>query len=214
MNNNKKINTLSSNILCKYRKTRRTCCHLWAAYPGSLFQQLFFIHIACPVGTSLSLLFEKSLWISRCPHVSALQEAPAAGVKNTLKMIETFLLWNWDRGKTKPLHGACNNRERFNSTSPRAAKRAWQWKSTNWGRTRKKWKTGKAWLLAAQKRNYFIWWAEIQGKLRLLWALWTKHSSFAEAPGPSDASAWVSWGSQRHKILQENALENKCLQSR
>lgn len=33
--------------------------------------------------------------------------------------------------------------ECFNSTSPWAAKRAWQWKSTNWGRTRKKWKLGK-----------------------------------------------------------------------
>ena len=38
----------------------------------------------------------------------------------------------------------CNNRERlFNCTLSWVAKRVWQWKSTNWGRTRKKWKLVK-----------------------------------------------------------------------
>lgn len=39
--------------------------------------------------------------------------------------------------------GPVTTERRFNSTSPRAAKRARQGKSTNWGRTRKKWKLGK-----------------------------------------------------------------------
>lgn len=46
-----------------------------------------------------------------CSDVPARQEAPAAGIKNTLKMIETLLLLHYDRGKPKPLHGACNNRD-------------------------------------------------------------------------------------------------------
>lgn len=50
-------------------------------------------------------------------------------------------------------------------------------KSTNWGRTRKKWKVGKPAF-----RQQIIWWAEMQGKLRLLGALrmgqrWMKSSA-------------------------------------
>lgn len=151
-----------------------------------------------------------------CSDVPARQEAPAAGIKNTLKMIETFLLLNCDRGKPKPLHGACNNRETFQQHFTLSCQESSAGKKYKLGKNKEKVETGKAWLLVAQKRNCFIWWAEIQGKLRLLWALQTRQSSFTEAPGPSGASGWVSWGSkgQGQKILQENALEKKCLQSR
>lgn len=159
-------------------------------------------------GTSLAVIREIPV---ACSDVPAWQEAPAAGVKNTPKMIETFLLWNCDRGKTTPLHGACNNRECFNSTSPRAAKRAWQWKSTNWGRTRKKWKLGKpdCWQLRGETASSDGLRSREGSGCSELWE-WGTPASL----GPSAASERVSRGSHGQKILQENALEKKCLQSR
>lgn len=131
-----------------------------------------------------------------------------------------FLLLNCDRGKTKQLNRAWllqRQKKAIQLHSLELPREFGKEKSTNWGRTRKKWKLGKPdfW----QQRNHFIWWAKIQVKLRQIRALWTRWR-YTKSNAELFCCAMTVWCLSLNVLRKckpgtENALEKKkCLWSR